>query len=48
MIKRPVNFGLGIYCICCFVINVVKDRDMFLLIINAIAVATNITFGLCE
>ena len=45
-IKKPVNFALGIYCVLCFVINIVNGRDMFVLLITAIAASANIAIGL--
>lgn len=46
MIKKPLNFSIGIVCLLCFVINIVNHRDMFTLIITALATAINITIGL--
>lgn len=45
MIKKPFNFVIGIVCLSCFVINIVNGRDMFTLIITALATVTNIFIG---
>ena len=47
-IKKPVNFAVGIFCGLCFVINIVNGRDIFVLLIAAIATAVNIAIGLSE
>lgn len=46
MIKNKINFAVGIFCGMCFVIGLVKHRDMFTLSITALATALNITIGL--
>ena len=45
-IKKPVNFAIGIFCGLCFVINIVNGRDMFVLLITAIAASVKIAIGL--
>ena len=46
MIKNPINFAIGIFCLLCFIVNIVKRRDSFIIYLSAIATALNITFGL--
>ena len=46
MIKNPLNFAVGIFCVLCFVINIVNGRDIFTLLVFATATAVNITIGL--
>ena len=46
MIKNKFNFAVGIFCGMCFVINLVKNGDMFALSVTALATAINITIGL--
>ena len=46
MIKNPLYFTIGIFCGLCFVVGIVKDRDMFTLFVSAVATAVNITIGL--
>ena len=46
MIKKPINFAIGIVCLLCFVINIVNHRDMSTLVITAFAAVGNIFIGL--
>lgn len=46
MIKKPINFVIGICCGVCFVIQLLRGRDDFVLAISAIAALTNIAIGL--
>ena len=46
MIKKPVNFAVGVFCGMCFIINIVNRRDKFTLTITAIATVSNIAIGL--
>lgn len=48
LIKHPVNFAVGIFCLLCFVLHVVNRRDTFDIVLTAICAAGNITFGLIE
>lgn len=48
MIKKPVNFAIGIFCGMGFIINIVNGRDAFTLWISAFAAALNITIGIYE
>ena len=47
MIKKPVNFAIGLFCGMGFIINIVNGRDAFALWISAFATALNITIGIC-
>ena len=47
MIKKPVNFAIGLFCGMCFIMNIANGRDAFTLWISAFAVAANITIGIC-
>lgn len=47
-IKHPFNFAVGIFCLLCFVLNVVNSRDTFDIVLTAISAAVNITFGLID
>ena len=46
LIGHPVNFAIGIFCLLCFILNVVNRRDTFIIALTAIAAAGNITLGL--
>ena len=46
MIKKPVDFAIGVFCGMCFIINIVNQRDTFTLTITAFATVLNITIGL--
>lgn len=46
MIKKPVNFAIGICCGVCLVINIINGRDAFVLLINAFATVSNIMMGI--
>ena len=46
MIKKPSNFAVGIFCLLCFIINIVNHKDMFTLVFSAFVAAGNITIGL--
>lgn len=48
MVKKPVNFAIGLFCGMCFIINIVNGRDAFALFISAFATALNITIGIYE
>ena len=43
MVKKPFNLGLGILCGMCFLISLSNHKDVFVLIISALATALNIT-----
>lgn len=45
-IKKPVNFAIGIFCVLCFVMDMVNGVDMFVSCITAIAASVNIAIGL--
>lgn len=45
-IKKPVNFAIGIFCVLCFVIDIMIGMNMFVLCITAIAASVNIMIGL--
>ena len=42
MIKKPLNFVCGIWCGMCLVINIVNERDAFVLLVSALATVVNL------
>lgn len=45
-IKSKFNFFIGLFCLLCFVINIVNHRDTFALACTGIAAFGNICIGL--
>ena len=48
MIKKPLNFAVGIFCLLCFIISIVNRRDEFVVLLSAFAAAGNIFIGFTE
>ena len=46
MIKKPVNFAIGVFCGMCFIINIMNHGNTFTLTIAAFATVLNIAIGL--
>lgn len=44
-IKNSFNVILGILCFICFIVNIINERDIFVIILSAFAAVTNIIVG---
>lgn len=45
MIKNKLNFFIGIFCLVCFIINIVNYRDLFVICLTGIIALGNIVIG---
>ena len=45
MIKNKLNFFMGIFCLACFIINIVNHRDLFVICLTGIFAFVNIVIG---
>ena len=45
MIKDKLSFFIGIFCLVCFIINIVNYRDLFIICLTGIMAFGNIVIG---
>jgi len=45
MINNKLNFFIGIFCLACFIINIVNHRDLFVICLTGISAFINIAIG---
>lgn len=48
MIKNKLNFFSGIFCLVCFIINIVNHRDLFVVCLTGIFALGNIVIGVID
>lgn len=48
MLKNKFNFFIGIFCLVCFIINIVNDRDLFVICLTGIMAFGNIVIGVID
>ena len=48
MIKNKLNFFIGIFCLVCFIINIVNHRDLFIICLTGIMAFGNIVIGVID
>lgn len=48
MIKDKLNFFMGIFCLVCFIINIVNRRDLFVICLTGIFAFVNIVIGVID
>lgn len=46
MIKNKLNFSIGLFCLFCFVVNIINQRDIFDIVLTGVCAVANITVGL--
>jgi len=44
IIKKPLNFVLGLCCTACVIVNII-NQDIFALVISVIAATINLIYG---
>ena len=45
MIKNKLNFFIGIFCLVCFIIDIVNHRDLLSICLTGILALVNIVVG---
>ena len=48
MIKNKLNFFIGIFCLVCFIINIVNHKDLFITCSTGILALGNIVIGVID
>ena len=48
MIKDKLSFFIGIFCLVCFIINIVNHRDLFIICLTGIFAFGNIVIGVID